>query len=79
MLTRAETGFPASMAVDHDPWFTVRQSCDYTQLHDDTLRREIRLGRLRHARVGGRKSIRIRRSWLDTWLEASSTPVEVRR
>ena len=78
MLTRVETGFIPPMEVGHDPWLTVRQSCDYTQLHDDTLRREIRLGRLRHARVGGRKSIRIRRSWLDAWLESSSTPVEVR-
>jgi excisionase family DNA binding protein len=47
------------------------------QANEATLRREIRRGRLRHARIGGRKSIRIRCSWLDTWLESFSTPTEV--
>lgn len=65
------------VAVTDDPWLRLSQCADRGQVHEATLRREIRRGRLRHARVGGRKSIRIRASWLDAWLEASSMPVEV--
>ena len=64
-------------AEPSDPWLTLRESGAEAKLHEATLRREIRAGRLRAARVGGRRSIRIRRSWLHAWLEASSTPVEV--
>jgi excisionase family DNA binding protein len=67
------------VAPNPDPWLTLQQGADRVQVHEATLRREIQRGRLRHARVGGRKSIRIRASWLDAWLEASTTPVEVRR
>jgi excisionase family DNA binding protein len=66
-----------SITPDPDPWLTLRQSTIETQVHESTLRREIRAGRLRHARVGGRKSVRIRRSWLAQWLEQSATPREV--
>ena len=62
--------------MDDDPWLTLKQGSRVVQAHEATLRREIRAGRLRCARVGGRKSIRLRRSWLDTWLEASTTPME---
>jgi excisionase family DNA binding protein len=47
--------------------------------HEATVRRLIRAGLLRHARVGaGRKIIRIRASWLDACLEQCATPVESR-
>ena len=65
--------------ADPDPWLTLQQAAGSVQTHEATLRREIRKGRLRAARVGGRRSIRLRRSWLDAWLEDSTTPVEVRR
>jgi len=58
---------------------TLKQAAEVVQTHEATLRREIQRDRLRAARVGGRKSIRLRRSWLDAWLEASTTPVEVNR
>jgi len=75
--TSANFSFP--VVVDADPWLTIAQAAICVHVHEATLRREIYRGRLRHARVGGQKSIRLRRSWLDGWLEASSTPVEVRR
>lgn len=65
--------------MEPDPWLTLQQSAVIVQAHEATLRREIRAGRLRCARVGGRKSIRLRRSWLDAWLENSTTPIEVHR
>lgn len=66
-------------ATAADPWLTLAQSAAETQTCERTLRYEICRGRLRHARVGGRRSIRIRRSWLNAWLEQSATPIEVRR
>jgi excisionase family DNA binding protein len=65
-------------AID-DRWLTPRQAAARAQVHEATLRRLIKAGRLRHARVGaGRKLIRIRTSWLDAALDATSRPVEVR-
>src|SRR5262245_52606597 len=53
-----------SVSEESDPWLTLQQSAAIVQTHEATLRREIRSGRLRSARVGGRRSIRLRRSWL---------------
>jgi len=75
ILANALTPFIA----DPDPWLTSKQAGEEVHVHEATIRRECKAGRLRHAKVGGRKNIRIRRSWLAAWLEASSTPVEVRR
>lgn len=60
--------------ADSDPWLTVQQAASIVQAHEATLRRDIKRGRLRSVRLGGRKNIRLRRSWLDAWLEASTTP-----
>jgi len=62
--------------ADTDPWLTLQEGSAEVRVHEATLRREIKAKRLRHARVGGRKAIRIRRSWLHAWLEATSTPLE---
>ena len=69
----------ATISADGDPWLTLSMAASEVLVHYSTLKRECRAGRLRHAKVGGRKAIRIRRSWLAEWLEASSTPVEIRR
>jgi excisionase family DNA binding protein len=60
-----------------DPWLTLDTAAAEVQVHPATLRREIRANRLRAARVGGRKCSRVRRSWLNDWLERNATPVEV--
>jgi excisionase family DNA binding protein len=64
--------------LGHDEWLTLQAAAAIVHIHESTLRREIRAGRLRYARVGGRKNFRLRRSWVDAWLEATSAPVEVR-
>jgi excisionase family DNA binding protein len=60
-------------------WLRLEQAAKLAQVHPATLRREIARGRLRHARVGGRKAIRIRPEWIDAWLEEGGTPIEVTR
>ncbi len=64
----------------HDPqeWLTLNEAAPEAKTSTATLRREIKRGALRHARIGGRKLIRIRRAWLHTWLETGGTPIEVR-
>jgi hypothetical protein len=44
-----------------------------------TIYRECAAGRLRHAKVGGRRELRLLAEWVDAWLIATSTPIEVRR
>lgn len=61
------------------PWRTVEQIAERWQCGEKLVRREIQAGRLRAARIGGRRALRILDLWADEALEARSTPVEVRR
>ena len=60
-------------------WLTIKQACPVAQVGPKLLRREFKAGRLRAARIGNRRDIRIRRDWIDAWLEASAQPVEVHK
>ena len=51
------------------PWLTVREAADYANLSADTSYTACERGELRHARVSGRRTIRLRREWIDAWLE----------
>ena len=61
------------------PWLTVKQSGQYTQSSRRLIYNEIKAGRLRAARIGGRRELRLRREWLDQWLESSAAVVETQR
>lgn len=51
------------------PWMKIKpDAVVYAQVSESTLLREIRAGRLRAVYVGGRRSIRIKREWIDSWL-----------
>jgi excisionase family DNA binding protein len=60
-------------------WLTVKEAEQRASCSGATLRREIKRGRLRHARVGGRRDIRLRPEWIDEWLDATATPIEAGR
>ena len=51
------------------PWLTVREAADYASLSTDTIYTACERGELRHARVSGRRTIRLRPEWIDAWLE----------
>ena len=57
-------------------WLTLRQAAARAAVSEGTIKREVHRGRVRVARVGGRRSLRFRAHWIDAWLEAHSTPVE---
>ena len=54
------------------PWLDVNEAAQYARCGVKTLYKEIARGRLRAARIGGRREIRVLREWLDTWLLAST-------
>ena len=58
-------------------WLTVEQARQVVQCGLKLIYREIKAGRLRAARIGNRRDLRIKRDWIDQWLEASARPVEV--
>jgi len=60
------------------PWRTVQQVADRALCGPKLIYREVKAGRLRAARIGGRRDIRILDAWVDAWLEAASTPAETR-
>ena len=61
------------------PWLTVREAADRARCGVRLIYREVRARRLRAARVGGRRELRMRAEWIDTWLDAHTTPQEIDR
>ena len=58
-------------------WLTVKQAAARAQVEPGTIYKEVRAGRLRAARIGGRRDLRFREHYIDEWLEASTKPVFV--
>lgn len=56
-------------------WLVTTEAATRARVGLKTIFREVRAGRLKAARVGGRRELRFRPSWVDEWLEARSTPV----
>jgi excisionase family DNA binding protein len=57
-------------------WLTLRGAAARAAVSEATIKREVRSGRIRCARVGGRRHLRFRAEWIDAWLDASTTPSE---
>ena len=67
-------------AVPLGDWHTVEDTGLVAKVGPKLVYREIKAGRLRAARIGGRRGpLRIHRRWIDEWLEAAAKPVEVGR
>jgi excisionase family DNA binding protein len=53
-----------------DPWLTLNDAARETQVSLPVLRRAAQRGHLRAVRInGGHGPYRLRRSWLDAWME----------
>ena len=50
-------------------WFTVSEGAEYAGVSRDTIYTACERRELRHVRIGGRRSIRIKPEWIDSWLE----------
>ena len=51
-----------------DDWIDLRIGATHGKLSVWTLYQAAKSGRLRHVRVGGRRTIRTTRRWVDEWL-----------
>lgn len=59
------------------PWLNVAECAARAKCGPKLIYREVAAGRLRAARIGSRRDLRIHVSWLDEFLERSATPVEI--
>jgi excisionase family DNA binding protein len=50
-------------------WLTVTQAAEYAGVSKDTIYTACELREIRHARISGRRSIRVKPEWIDEWLE----------
>jgi excisionase family DNA binding protein len=67
------------MDIQHEsPWLTASQAAARAKVGLKLIYREVQAGRLRAARIGGRRDLRFLGAWIDVWLESSSTPIDVR-
>lgn len=60
-------------------WKTLKQAGAYLSRSPRFVAREIKAGRLRAARIGGRGEYLTCDRWLDDYVEAASKPIEVLR
>jgi excisionase family DNA binding protein len=51
------------------PWLTVGEGADYANVSRDTIYTACERKELRHVRISGRRTIRLRPMWIDAWLE----------
>ena len=58
------------------PWLNVGEAAEYAGLSRDTIYTACERKELRHARVGGRRSIRLKPEWIDAWLERHARAAE---
>ena len=61
------------------PWKTIKQAAARVHRGPRFLAREIKAGRLRAARVGGRGEYVLRDEWIDAWLEELARPIDLFR
>jgi excisionase family DNA binding protein len=50
-------------------WLNVREGAEYACVCRDTVYTACERREIRHARVGGRRAIRLKPEWIDAWLE----------
>ena len=57
-------------------WLTVAESAEYAGVSRDTIYTACERRELHHARIGGRRSIRVKAQWIDARLERHARGAE---
>ena len=60
--------------VPSNPWLAVSEAAVRARCGVKTIYREVRAGRLRAARIGGRRELRVKPEWVDEWLIRAAGP-----
>lgn len=55
-------------------WLTVNEAAEHARCGKRSIYMGVQQGKLRAARLGGRRELRFLTEWIDEWLLASSTP-----
>ena len=50
-------------------WLNVGDAAEYAGVCRDTIYTACERREIRHVRIGGRRSIRLKREWIDDWYE----------
>jgi excisionase family DNA binding protein len=50
-------------------WLNVAEAAEYAGVSRDTIYTACERREIHHARIGGRRAIRLKREWIDAWLE----------
>jgi excisionase family DNA binding protein len=74
-MNLSESRTQHNKTVERSPWLTVEEAAQRARCGIKTIYREVRAGRLRAARVGGRRELRLLPAWVDEWLMQSTTVV----
>ena len=59
----------SSVVVEPSPWLNVEQAAQYIQQHPRSIYRAAGAGELRSVRINGKRELRFRREWIDSWME----------
>jgi excisionase family DNA binding protein len=54
------------------PWLTTQEAASRARCGVKVIYREVRKGKLKAAKLGGRHELRLRAAWVDAWLDAST-------
>jgi excisionase family DNA binding protein len=57
-------------------WLNIGEGAEYAGVSRDTIYTACERRELRHARVGGRRAIRLKPEWIDAWLERHARSVQ---
>ena len=60
--------------MSESPWLTVREAAARAKCGPKSIYRAVDAGKLRAARLGGRRELRFIAEWIDGWLLATATP-----
>ena len=58
-------------------WLTTREVADRACCGPKTIRRAVRKGQLRAARIGGRGELKFLENWIDEWLVGQIMPEDL--
>ena len=61
------------------PWLTAEEAAKRARVGLKTIYGAARSGKLRAARVSGRRELRFLGDWVDEWLIATTEPIEASR
>jgi excisionase family DNA binding protein len=57
-------------------WLNVAEGAEYAGVCRDLIYDACAARRMHHIRVGGRRAIRLKREWIDAWLEKHAVGVQ---